>query len=108
MGGPLSVTFREIYMIKMESEIVIPQKLLFYHRYVDEIYSRRKKFKHDELFETLNNYYPKIKLTIEVSPAKVLDTNLHLNSGISLRFIGKQQNNLHTGQRKFLKDTNVI
>ena len=42
MGGPLSVTFSDIYMIKMESEIVISQKPLFYRRYVDDIYSTRK------------------------------------------------------------------
>ena len=30
MVGPLSVTFSAIYMIKMESETVIPQKPLFY------------------------------------------------------------------------------
>ena len=69
-------------MIKMESEIIIPQKSLFYRRYVDDIYNRRRKFKHDELFEKLNNYHPRIKLTIEVSPAKLLDTSLNLNNGI--------------------------
>ena len=41
-----------------------------------------KKFKHDELFEKLSNYHPKIKLTIEVSPKNVLDTSLHLHNGI--------------------------
>ena len=82
MGSPLSVTFSKIYMIKMASEIAIPQKPLFYHRYVDDIYSRRKKFKHDELFEKLNNYHPKIKLTIEFSPTRFLNTSLHLNNGI--------------------------
>ena len=82
LGGPLSVTFSDIYMIKMESEIVIPQKPLLYRRYVDDIYNRRKTFKHDELFEKLNNYHPKIKLTIEVCPTKTLDTSLHLNNGI--------------------------
>ena len=30
----------------------------------------------------LNNYHPKIKLTIEVSPKKFLDTSLDLNNGI--------------------------
>ena len=45
-------------------------KLYFYQRYVDDIYCRRKKFKHDELFQKLNNYHPKIKLS------------LHLNNGI--------------------------
>ena len=43
MGGPLSVTFSDIYMINMESEIAIPQKPLFYRRSVDDIYDRRKK-----------------------------------------------------------------
>ena len=66
----------------MNSGIVIPQKLLFYCRYIDDIYNRRKKSKHDELFQKLNNYHPKINVTIEVSPTKLFDTGLHLNSGI--------------------------
>ena len=44
MRGPLSVTFSDIFMIKMESDIVIPHKPLFYRRFVDDIYNRRKKF----------------------------------------------------------------
>ena len=43
MGGPLSVTFSNISMIKMENDIVIPTKPIFYCRYVDDIYNRRKK-----------------------------------------------------------------
>ena len=43
MGGPLSVTFSDIFMIKMENDLVIPMKPTFYRRYVDDIYSRRKK-----------------------------------------------------------------
>ena len=31
-----------IYIIKLESEIVIPQKSIFYRRYVDEIYNKKK------------------------------------------------------------------
>ena len=73
--GRLSVTFSKIYMIKMESEIVLSLKPLFYGRYVDDIYNRRKKFKHDEFLEKLNSYRPKIKLTIEVSQTKFLDTS---------------------------------
>ena len=57
-------------------------KNLFYCHYFDSIYSRRKKFKHHELFEKLNNYHPKIKQTIEVSPTKFLVLSLHLNNGI--------------------------
>ena len=32
MGGPLSVTLSEIFMIQMENNIVIPMKPIFYHR----------------------------------------------------------------------------
>ena len=39
-------------------------------------------FKHDELFEKLNNYHPRIELTIEKGPTKFLDISLHLNNGI--------------------------
>ena len=42
MGGPLSVTFSDIYMVKMENDVVIPSKPIFYSRFVDDIYSRRK------------------------------------------------------------------
>ena len=42
MGGPLSVTFSDIYMVKMENDVAIPSKPIFYHRFVDNIYSRQK------------------------------------------------------------------
>ena len=73
MGGLLSVTFDDIYMIKSLFFIVV----MLMTSIIEE-----KKFKHDELFEKLDNYHPNIKLTIEVSLAKPLDTSLHLNKGI--------------------------
>ena len=42
MGGPLSVPFSGIYMVKMENDAVIKSKPIFYCRFVDDIYSRRK------------------------------------------------------------------
>ena len=51
MGGPLSVTFSEIFVIKMENDKVIPTKPIFYRRYVDDIYNRRKKNIEDSLFK---------------------------------------------------------
>ena len=51
MGGPLSVTFSDIFMIKMENDIVIPMKPIFYRRHVEDIYSRRKKNIEDSLFK---------------------------------------------------------
>ena len=73
MGGPLSVTFSDIYMVKMENDVVIPSKPIFYRRFVDDIYSRRK-LGDNVLFDQLNSYHPNIKLTIGVNPSRFLDT----------------------------------
>ena len=35
-----SVTFSDIYMVKMENDVVIPLKLIFYRRFIDDICSR--------------------------------------------------------------------
>ena len=72
MRGPLSVTFNDIYMIKIENE--------FYCRFVDDIY-RRWKLGDNFLFDRLNNYHPKIKLNIKVNPSKFLVTKLNNING---------------------------
>ena len=76
MGGPLSVTLSDIWMAKMESNIVIFHRPIFDNRYIDDIINRRKKHEEDLLFQKLNNYYPKIKLTIEINPPKFLDNEI--------------------------------
>ena len=38
--------------------------------------------KKDDLYEGLNKYYKNIKLTVEKSPSKFLDTRLLINNGI--------------------------
>ena len=82
MGGPLSVTFSDIYMTKMERDVVHPFNPIFYRRYVDDIYKRQKMNKKDDLYEALNKYHKNIKLTVEKSPSKFLDTRLLINNGI--------------------------
>ena len=79
MGGPLSVTFSDIYMVKMQN-VVIPSKPIFYRRFVDDIYSRQK-LGDSVPFDRLNNYHPNIKLTIEVNPSKFLDIKLAYING---------------------------
>ena len=43
MGRPLSVTLADIHMIRTEKDIVTLLKPIFYKRFVDDIYNRRKK-----------------------------------------------------------------
>ena len=70
-------------MIRTEKDIVPPLKLIFYKRFVDDIYTKRKKGIHDKLYERLNNYHPNIKLTIEINPNKFLDTEIIENKGVT-------------------------
>ena len=67
-------------MIRTEKDIVAPLKPIFYKRFVDDIYKRRKKGIYN-LYERLNNYHPNIKLTIEINPNKFLDTEIIDNEG---------------------------
>ena len=53
MGGPISVVFADIYMCKMEDDVVAPLKQIFYKRYVDDIYVRRNKNTADEPLKSL-------------------------------------------------------
>ena len=76
MGGSLYFTLSDIWMVKMENNIVIPHKPIFYKRYVDDIINRRKKHEEDLLLKKLNNFHPKIRLTIEINPPNFLDTEI--------------------------------
>ena len=76
MGGPLSVTLADIHMIRTENDVIKPLKPFFYKRYVDDIYSHRKKNCIDQLYYELNNYHPNINLIISINPKKFLDTQV--------------------------------
>ena len=81
MGGPISVVLSDIYVCKMEEDIVAPSKPLFYKRYVDDTYVIRKKNETDELYNALNSYHQNIKLTLELNPTKFLDTKIIRSNG---------------------------
>ena len=81
MGGPLSVTLSDIHMTRCENEVVRPLAPVFYRRYVDDIFNRRKRNTNDEIFDQLNQYHNNINLTIEKSPKMFLDTGLELRNG---------------------------
>ena len=45
MGGPISVILSDIYVCKLEEDIVAPSKPLLHKRFVDDNYDKRKKMK---------------------------------------------------------------
>ena len=72
MGGPLSVTLSDIHIIPMETDVLVPIRPIFHNWYIDDIYNRRQKNTSDVLYDALNNYHPKIKLTIEPNLQRLL------------------------------------
>ena len=81
IGGPSSITLSGIHINKMENDVFVTTKPVFYCRFVDDIYNRRKKNTEDKLYYSLNNYHDKIELTVEVSPTKFSDTHLFNQNG---------------------------
>ena len=78
--GRLSVSFSDIYTVKMENDVVISSKPIFYCRFVDKI-SNRRKLGDNVLFDQLNKYHWNIKLTLEVNPGKFLGIKLNNING---------------------------
>ena len=72
LGGPVSVVFSDIYICKIEEDVVVRAKSIFYQRYVDSTYIPRNV--NDELFQNSNSYHSSIKLTLKGNPRKFLDT----------------------------------
>ena len=95
MGGSLSVSLSDIYMAKMEDDVEKYQNT-FYKRYVDDIINRRKKNQVDILFNDFNNYHQNIKLTLELTPKRVLDTNLEFQNGILITSVHRKETKLPT------------
>ena len=90
---PLIYIIGDIHMIRMETDVVVPIRPIFYKRYIAQIYNRRQKNTSDVLYEALNNYHRKIKLTIETNPQRFLDTEItHINGTKETRVHRKKTN----------------
>ena len=74
MGVPISIVFSNMYMCKMENEVVKPLKPIFYKRYVDDTYAKSKRDETDLLL-ILNTYHPNIKLFVKSVQIGVADFN---------------------------------
>lgn len=74
MGVPISIVFSNMYMCKMENEVVKPLKPIFYKRYVGDTYAKSKRDETDLLL-ILNTYHPNIKLFVKSVQIGVADFN---------------------------------
>ena len=69
VGGQISVVLSDIYVCKIEENIVGPSKPLFYKRYVDYTYVRRKKneasksYSFQNVFHGYRQFHVKSSLT---------------------------------------------
>ena len=78
MGTKMAVTFANIFMAKVETEILKP---LIWKQYIDDIFSlwtsNRKVIM--QFIEQANKHHPKIKFTAEISETDTtfLDTNIY-------------------------------
>ena len=98
IGGPISVTFADIYLVKLGNVIVAPFK--------PKLFNRRKDNTNEIPLERLNNYHLKIKLTIELDPEKFLDTRLVYVDG-TYKTMKFNQNYQSLGHLKYLNVINT-
>ena len=105
MGNPLSPVLANIFMSKLEDDIVSPNAPSLYHRYVDDCIAKRKKGQPDELLEELNSYHPNIKFTVQDNPSHFLDTVSVQRWEIREISVQKTWKNPHTLE---LQDTNQM
>ena len=67
MGGQITVAFNDIYMVKMNNDVAIPSKCIFYHKFLDGTYSKRKL---GECFVWLIKILSSKHFTIKLSSSK--------------------------------------
>jgi len=66
MGSPISPVFSEIFLQTLESEIVLGHPdILFYKRYVDDVYAVIKSSSKQDILASLNGFHPNIQFTCE-------------------------------------------
>ena len=95
MGGPISVVLLDMFMYKMQLDVVVHAKPIFYKCYVIDTYVQRKRNDVDRLFEELDLYNRNIKLTFEINPERFLDTKLIRENGEITTQVFSKSTKLH-------------
>ena len=70
IGNLLSPVLANIFMVKLESDIVAPSQPTSYLLYVDDCFSIKEKNQPDPLLKRLNSYHPNIQFTYN-KPGKI-------------------------------------
>ena len=94
MGNPLSPVIANIFMSKLEQDVVTPQAPPFYDRYVDDCFTKRTKNTDDHLLQSLNSYHPNITFTVEENPTHFLNTKLSHNDSSFITSVYKKPGKL--------------
>ena len=63
---------------------------------MDDIYNHHQKNTVDKLYDGLNKYHPKVKLTIETNPIRFLDTEIIYNNGMIETQVHRKKTKLPT------------
>ena len=111
MGGPLTVTLADIHMIRMETDLVVPIRPIFYKPYVDDIENHCQKNTVNKLYGGLSSYYPKVKLTLGTNPLIFMDTEIIHNKGMIETWVHRKktkQAEEHHGHLTFLNSIKGI
>ena len=74
MGGTLSVTFSNIYIVQVGNKVVTALEPKLYWIIVEDIFNLSREHAEDILFKRHTNYHQNIKLTIEIGLTKLTDT----------------------------------
>ena len=87
------MVFSGCFLNHMEEKVVVSENPIFYVRYVDDTFFRRKKNKNDIFFNALDSFYKNIKLTVEVNPTKFLDTQIsrYPDGSLSFKLVHKER-----------------
>ena len=97
MGRPLSATFSNIYLTKLEINKVRLTKPLFYKFFVDNVINTRQQNTPDSLLTLLSCYRP----NIDFPPGLLIPTSKLLMVKFKRLFTGSQISCLYIGHPKF-------
>ena len=92
MGNPLSPVLANIFMCKLENDVLAHHTLTFsfYDRYVEDCFAKRPKNEPDKLLEDLNSYLHNIKFAVEENPSHYLDTEFKFTGNKFKRSVYKK------------------